>query len=178
MNSNKILYAILIFLLTIVTACSAANTQTPKVEATATQPETTSDAYHPLAREECKSISDKVAAALNAKFSITEKPLADFGLQGFACAMETNGTGVDFDLINSLNKIEGTLTGWALDTKLSAAAPTGMLQGYTKGNVTVLVNINWVPSPNANCPVDQPISDCPLTPEQKLFTISLLAAQK
>ncbi|MDD2921189.1 MAG: hypothetical protein PHQ36_02790 [Anaerolineales bacterium] len=178
MSRNRILYATLIFLLAAVTSCRNAATQSPKVEASATEAEITSDAYRPLALEECQVISDQVAAALNAKFTLAEKPLADFGLQGSACAMETNGTGANFDLMNSLNAIEGTLTGWALDTKLSAAAPTGMIQGYTNGNVTLLVSISWTPSPDANCPTDQPISACALAPEQKLFTISLLAAQK
>jgi hypothetical protein len=41
-----------------------------------------------------------------------------------------------------------------------------------------LISAQWAPSPDAKCPADQPISACNLTPEQKLYTITIQVAMK
>jgi len=42
----------------------------------------------------------------------------------------------------------------------------------------MLIDVEWLPSPDANCPTDQPISACDLKPEQKLYTIQIQTAMK
>jgi hypothetical protein len=63
--------------------------------------------------------------------------------------------------------------GWTEDPQLAADGPTGTAAGYRKEDQICLAAASWVPDPSANCPADQPISACALTPEQQLYTITL-----
>ena len=48
----------------------------------------------------------------------------------------------------------------------------------TRDDALLLIMAHWTPDPAANCPVDQPISACELTPEQRLYTVTIQAATK
>ena len=66
-----------------------------------------------------------------------------------------------------------TEQGWTRDPKLDADGPTGTSAGYRKGNQISLAGAIWQPDESANCPKDQPISTCNLTPAQQNYTITL-----
>jgi len=51
--------------------------------------------------------------------------------------------------------------------------PTGIGAGYRKDNQISLAAAQWLPDASANCPQDQPISACPVTPAQQNYTITL-----
>jgi hypothetical protein len=46
-------------------------------------------------------------------------------------------------------------------------------QGVTTCNTVATVSVGWEPSEEANCPADQPISQCDIVPGQQNFTISI-----
>ncbi len=52
-------------------------------------------------------------------------------------------------------------------------ARRAIMQGYRKDNQLCYAGAMWSPDASANCPTDQPISTCPLTPEQQLYTVTL-----
>ena len=138
------------------------------------------DLYQPIEAEECLSIHDAIAAALNTTMGITDKSLdefAYFGVQGGACMIRTRGTGAEFDLVNTLAKIEGAITGWTPSDKYRIDTPISVSRGFTKGNQTLVIGISWGPTPESNCPI-QIATTCPLTPEQKIFKIVVIAMQK
>jgi hypothetical protein len=60
----------------------------------------------------------------------------------------------------------------------AAGGPTGMGIGMTRDAALLLILAEWTPDPAANCPADQPISACELTPEQQLYTVTVQAAMK
>lgn len=137
------------------------------------------DLYRPIDASECQVIHDNVAAALGVRMGITEKSLEEFAIfhvQGGACFIRTKGPGSKFDLVNTLATIEGTLAGWTPSDQFRGDSPTNVSRSYTKGNATLVVGIDWEPVPEANCP--QPFASCPLTPEQKIFKIVIVAMQK
>jgi hypothetical protein len=42
----------------------------------------------------------------------------------------------------------------------------------------MLITVGWEPSPEVQCPEDQPISACDLKPEQQLYTVQIQTAMK
>ena len=99
---------------------------------------------------------------------------------GPACRAEAKGTGEQFAAPGVVMKeITAVLTGggWKEDVHLAAGGPTGIGSGFWSGQVVCLAGVMWLPDPAANCPKDQPISACTLTPAQKLYTIRLDCAQ-
>jgi hypothetical protein len=77
-----------------------------------------------------------------------------------------------------MKALTGTLGGWTYDTRFDADGPTGTAQGYTKDSAVLLISIKWEPDADAGCPADQPIVNCPLTANQKLYTVVIRAAQR
>ena len=139
-----------------------------------------SGTYKPVINEVCHTLRLSAQAAIGITFSIAEEPFTDIaGTTGTACTLRTNGSGADFggQTVRQLgDAIVATLTGWAFDPTYVASGATGELRGYRKDISLVVISVSWQPSPDANCPTDQPIFTCPLTPEQQLFTIVVQAA--
>lgn len=99
---------------------------------------------------------------------------------GTACRALTTGTGEDFagpDI--PIKALAAVLTtgGWEEGIKLQAGGPTGMGTGFRSRDIVCLADARWQPDPSANCPDDQPISACKVTPEQQLYTVTLDCAQ-
>jgi acetylornithine deacetylase/succinyl-diaminopimelate desuccinylase-like protein len=63
--------------------------------------------------------------------------------------------------------------GWTEDPMLAAGGPAGIGAGYRKGDQICLASAEWRPDASANCPKDQPITACTVTPQQQLYTITL-----
>lgn len=102
------------------------------------------------------------------------------GGRGTSCQLTVTGNGRNFkDVDQVLRKMSAMLTkqGWRNAPNYIADGPTGVARGFRKGNNLALLNIEWEPSADANCPNDQPISDCELLPEQQLYRITLDAVR-
>jgi len=101
------------------------------------------------------------------------------GNVGTACQVHGAGNGLDFsnfmDTANALDSVFVSL-GWTVAN--GADGPTGTAREYSSGNQTAIVSVTWEPSSDANCPNDQPIGACNLTPEQQLYTLTVAFAQK
>ena len=102
------------------------------------------------------------------------------GKTGTGCQATATGTGEQF---TSPDAVVSALTdmleaqGWQEDPMLVAGGPTGIGVGYRKDNQVCLAGAIWQPDASANCPTDQPISACEVTPEQQLYTVTLNCAQ-
>jgi hypothetical protein len=77
-----------------------------------------------------------------------------------------------------LRTLVEAMQGWTEDTQYQAGGPTGAATGLTRDMGLMMISVMWTPSPDANCPNDQPISACELKPEQKLYTVQIQAAMK
>jgi hypothetical protein len=80
-----------------------------------------------------------------------------------------------FATVQSLDTIFAA-GGWSLVN--GADGPTGTAREYTLGNLLVIVSMEWKLAPGVTCPPDQPINACPLTPEQKIYTVTIQVAEK
>ena len=86
-------------------------------------------------------------------------------------------TGVKFNSPDeALKLLDGMLKdeSWVEDPKLAAGGPTGMGMGYRKDNQICLASAGWQPDASANCPSDQPISNCQVKLEQQIYTVTLI----
>lgn len=133
----------------------------------------------PLTMEVCDGMAQAMSHFLNDLIpTVTEEALNDpsNGLGGTGCQSTITGSGADFE---SPTAVVGVLAGmlaeqgWTQDVMLLADGPTGTSQGFRKDGQICLAGANWSPAESANCPDDQPISACQLTPEQQLYTVTL-----
>jgi hypothetical protein len=56
---------------------------------------------------------------------------------------------------------------------LAAGGPNAIDLGYRKGDQICWAGAGWRPEDCANCPKDQPVSACQVTPQQQMYTITL-----
>jgi len=138
----------------------------------------------PLQGDGCAELRDGVAEALAVDVTLTATssftdPLQ--GVTGSGCEVRATGTGADFTSpAEVLVALRGVLEakGWAEDPLYQADGPTGTASGFKKEAAVCVASASWEPSDDANCPPDQPISACPLTPEQQLYTVTLSCATR
>ena len=136
----------------------------------------------PLSPDDCAQLALDMTQTLAVGVTIGEAPITDpaTGAAGTDCQVTAAGTGEQFQnpqaVVGSLaNMLEGQ--GWENDPMLVADGPTGTASGFRKENQVCLVGARWQPDASANCPSDQPISACQVTPEQQLYTVTLDSAQ-
>jgi hypothetical protein len=145
--------------------------------------QTSSPRYQPLSTATCNQLRQEMNKVLKVRVTMKRSTFQDFinGGGGTSCQLTVTGNGRNFkDVDHVLRKMSAMLTkqGWGNAPNYVADGPTGVARGFRKGNNLALLNIEWEPSANANCPNDQPISDCELSPEQQLYRITLDAVRR
>jgi hypothetical protein len=108
----------------------------------------------------------------------SDAPLSDpvTGASGTGCQATVTGTGEQFQSPDAVvNALGGMLEdqGWTKDPMLAAGGPTGIGEGYRKGDQICMAAAQWWPDDSANCPKDQPVSTCQVTPKQQVYTVTL-----
>ena len=133
----------------------------------------------PLVVEVCNGQAQAMAHFLDVlEVTQSEAPLDDpvTGAAGTGCVATVTGTGAEFESPQAVVDTLGSMLleqGWTEDPLLAAGGPTGVGEGYRKDNQLCLAAATWFPDESADCPEDQPISACAVSPEQQLYTITL-----
>jgi len=137
----------------------------------------------PLSPDTCDELAQAMARALNVQVTQANAPFVDpsTSAAGTGCQATATGTGKEFQgppaAVGALAAmLEGQ--GWKEDQNLAADGPTGTASGFRKGGQVCLASAQWEPDPSANCPKDQPISACQVTPEQQLYTVNFNCASE
>jgi hypothetical protein len=138
--------------------------------------------FVPYRADECEHLRVSFEGTIGKPVTVESVSFTDrvSGATGTACRVHGTGTGATYtmDVFSALVNLLPTL-GWTEDSfNYGAGGPTGMATGFTKGGALGLLSVGWRPSADANCPKDQPISMCPLTPEQKLFDVTFDVADR
>jgi len=163
--------------------CVAVPSQAPTPESAALQPPI-AEVCNGMAQAlmEAASRAAKPPAYIEVTQSDEPVPLTDptTMASGTACRATITGTGAQFagpDAI--IEEITTVLIGggWEEDMQLASGGPTGMGSGYRSGALVCIAAAIWHPDASANCPADKPISECTVTPEQQLYTITIDCAQ-
>jgi hypothetical protein len=136
--------------------------------------------YQPIPAEQCSLWMGSVQPAVDVPMVQEIVTFVDISKDiGTACRLRGVATGAHFTNMGTPSQaIEAALLpeGWILVN--GADGPTGVIRQYAKDNQVAVVSVMWKPSPDANCPSDQPISSCNLSPEQKLYTVTVDFAEK
>jgi putative hemolysin len=147
--------------------------------ATAPAPPAADASIQPLPVEICNGQAQAMTHAL-AVMSATqsEAPISDpvTGTSGTGCQATVTGTGEQFVSPDAVVKTLGSMLedeGWTADPMLAAGGPNAIDQGYRKGDQICWAGAGWQPDDSANCPKDQPVSACQVTPAQKAYTVTL-----
>lgn len=155
---------------------------------TFTPPITSNLTIQPLSMEVCDGQAQAMAHALETLVGSkvtepiiptqSEALLEDWvnNASGSGCMATVTGTGEIYESPGAIASALGGMLvdqGWTQDIQLQADGPTGTSSGYRKDNQISIVSAMWQPDASANCPKDQPISACAVTPEQRLYTITL-----
>lgn len=138
-------------------------------------------AYVPLPADACTALKTAAENALGVPFTMAEAPFLNYITQqgGRGCQLTATGTGVNFSSpAGVVDALRAAFSGWQEDMQYAADGPTGTDIGMTRDTGLLLIQAGWQPAPAAHCPEDQPISACQLTPEQRLYTVTVQAATK
>jgi Tol biopolymer transport system component len=133
----------------------------------------------PLTMEVCDGEAQAMSHTLDDPIPTqSEAPIddSDNNAYGMGCQSMITGTGVDFESPFAVVDELGAMLeseGWTADPRLVGDSPEGTVKGYRKDNQICWAGAMWTPDASANCPKDQPISACEVTPEQQLYTVTL-----
>jgi putative hemolysin len=134
----------------------------------------------PLPEEVCNGQAQAMSHVLDDLVpTVTEERLDDpvTGATGTGCQATITGTGEQFESPWAVVGALGAMLaeqGWTADPMFVADGPTGTAAGYRKGDQICLAAAMWQPDESANCPDDQPISACEVTPEQQNYIVTLI----
>lgn len=140
------------------------------------------EVYQPVSPEVCQILLDDATLSLGLTFTIEDgMPFIDHVTSetGWSCTIiaETNGAFIS-DPNDALAKLVAGFVGWEEQTAYAAGGPTGAATAMTRDSGLILISVGWEPSADISCPADQPITECPMAPEKKLYTVRIEAAQK
>jgi uncharacterized protein len=127
----------------------------------------------------CATLAADLEDRLGVPVEVTSpSPFVDpiSGQTAEGCRAEASGTGLDFSGVDVvITAVQDTFqaANWQADQGYSAGGPTGAFGAYRQGDSLCLWLSEWMPSADASCPDDQPISACELAPEQTLYTVNI-----
>jgi hypothetical protein len=157
-------------------------TSAPATEAPLAVAQGSEEVYQPVSPEVCQILLEGATESLGLTFTIEDgMPFIDYvtGETGWSCTIiaETNGAYIS-DPNDALAKLVAGFIGWEEQTAYAAGGPTGAASAMTRDSGLLLISVAWEPSADISCPADQPITECPMAPEKKLYTVKIEAAQK
>lgn len=138
--------------------------------------------YEPVSASVCQMLQEEAARALSVDFKLeASAPFLDIasGEAGQGCRLTASGNGNNFANPQTvLAALVGSVgSGWTEQMAYQADGPTGTATAMTRDMALMLMTANWAPAMGVKCPADQPIADCNLTPDQKIYTIQIDIAQ-
>lgn len=138
--------------------------------------------YEPIAGGVCQMLQETASQALAIDFTLEDPaPFLDpiAGEAGQGCRLTAVGDGSQFagpqPVVESLVGSVGL--GWNEQPSYQAGGPTGAATALARDMGLMLIQANWAPAQGVICPAGRPISDCALTPDQKIYTVSIDVAQ-
>lgn len=140
------------------------------------------DLYEPIDPSLCQMLREEASRALGVDFALQDRaPFLDAlaGEAGQGCRLRAFGSGSQFAspqaVVQALVGSAGQ--GWTEQPAYQADGPTGSGAALTRDMGLMLILAEWKPAMGVECPADQPIAACNLTPEQMEYRIQIDVAQ-
>lgn len=126
----------------------------------------------------CQELRTAASESLGVEFvAQTRAPFFDAfgGEAGQGCRLSASGNGTQFNSPQDVIVILAGSVGasWTEQPVYQADGPTGSSTALARDMALMLISANWQPEMGTQCPPDQPITECSLTPEQKIYTIQV-----
>lgn len=140
----------------------------------------------PVSPAECQEFQQAMEQTLGVSVNLREAPINDFitGESGLSCLLAVETTGAELsayaDHLALADALIALFTGqgWQENIDYAAAGPTGTGTALENGDSLAILGVQWEPTADADCPTDQPIAECQLTPAQQLYTIQVRLAER
>jgi len=132
--------------------------------------------YEPLEPSMCQTIQEMAQQALGVNFTMAaQAPFRDpiGGEAGQGCRLTATGTGKQFTSPSAAVEALVSQSGFTEQPNYQADGPTGSATAAVRDMALMLISASWAPDASVQCPADKPISECNLTPEQKIYTIQI-----
>ncbi|MBI9049427.1 MAG: hypothetical protein JEZ00_08405 [Anaerolineaceae bacterium] len=132
--------------------------------------------------EFCQMLQRIAQDTLNVPFEFTMmEPFTDVitGESGSGCTFIATGDATQFEEPHDIvTQLTSAYIGWEENPQYQGGGPTGSLTAMTRDMALMLITAGWEPAEGIDCPDDQPIGLCPLTPEQKIYTVEINVGMK
>ncbi len=141
----------------------------------------TTSMYEPVSQSICDTIQGIAFDTLETNYM--QSPSSPFtdpvsGETGDGCLITGSLTGTS-DITSASDIVDRLVqhSGFTEQPAYRADGPTGAATATTRDAALMLIQVDWQPIATVQCPADQPIANCNLTPEQKLYIITINTAQ-
>jgi len=138
-------------------------------------------AMHPIPAAECQTFASQIQAAIGFAAKATEDDFTDLtdGSEGRSCHISGSTSGQAFAAPTELlAKLAPVFSGWQDDPARADSGPAEADKGFVSSNRIAAVAVSWEPGPGASCSDKQPLSACNITPQQKLWTVTVDIVEK
>lgn len=139
------------------------------------------DTMKPIPADECQQFATQLQGALGIPLKASEDDFSDIndGADGRSCHITGSASNKAFDnpgdAMAAMAKVFG---GWLEDPERADSGPDGADDGYTKGNRLAVLGISWEPGPGVTCSDKESLSDCKISPQQRLWTAMVDIVEK
>jgi len=137
--------------------------------------------YEPVSQSICDTIQGIAFDTLETNYM--QSPSSPFtdpvsGETGDGCLITGSLTGTS-DIASASDIVDRLVqhSGFTEQPAYRADGPTGSFTAAARDAALMLIQVDWQPIASVQCPADQPIANCNLTPEQKLYIIKINTAQ-
>jgi len=163
--------------------CGSAQTGTPAGSTASSPSPQASQAPSPAAQAAtaaCDELQGVLSEVLKANTTVSATTFRDLsaGVERAGCQLAATGSADQVgQWVELSQQLSTTLTanGWSQGQPL-ADGPTGTVLGFTKELQVAQLTVDWQPSAEVSCPVDQPISACDVPFNQQQVTVNVAVA--
>jgi hypothetical protein len=114
----------------------------------------------PLAAVDCDFIAKSLGNAIGIRLAAgVGPPTFPNSIQGTACIISGEATGLTIEFLNAQRKLDAALPGWQHINEFDADGPYGTTKGFMKGSQRIVYNLEIDP-PAGACRTNVPISNC------------------
>ena len=138
-------------------------------------------APRPIPAAECQAFAVQVQNAIGMAAKASEDDFTDLAdrSEGRSCHISASASGQAYATPNELiAKLAPLFSGWTDDPARGDTGPAGVEKGYVKGNRIAAADVSWEPGAGASCSDKQPLSACSITPQQKLWNVTVDIVEK
>jgi hypothetical protein len=135
----------------------------------------------PIPAAECQNFAVQVQNAIGMAAKASEDDFTDLTdrSEGRSCHISGSASGQAYAAPSELMaKLAPVFGAWQDDPARADSGPAEADKGFTNGSRIATVDVSWEPGPGATCSDKQPLSACNITPQQKLWTVTVDIVEK